>query len=579
MRSDVMKTNKLALIYFNETDGNIPDHVKRRISELSECGIDILAVCEKKISMVGREYLERYTKDIYVLSDCNNVCKAWAQAMREYKEMIMDTGYEVIYLMNNFFYGPFCNFADYEKQLNPDSDDICMLDRDKNGKPSVWNFIVFYKKVIDDRAFWDYWQETEKYKWRTIKFKEEVKSFFIARGFKIGDINSASKSKLDQYSFVEKTIFTEKSLIQISRTYGNPVMDMLDQIASFGIQYKNEIVSILNKEYGPEELCGMLGNCFILSEQKNISYTNKNAAIFIFLDKADSIEFVLERTKEITAADVYYYIPSEEIEIDLIQNNIDKARIIVDDQYHLFSLICNHKEVIRQNDFVCFINMNDCGNRIDFNYFFDNSVKNDDYVRQVINTLEANNNIALLIQRYGFYNNQFGKILRGKRGNGKDLKEWRSRLKLVNRKMQKMNEYNFYFQWVRAKVLLDFLSEETFDFNVSGHTLAKCEWLIVPEILHSLGFEMGTIMDNMWAQRTITDIGFVLEEFVQKTLNVDNEKVHSVWGYVRNIKKERKVVKKVTVTRDRLVPIGLKEALRFYVKKKLNSVKNKFRKY
>lgn len=201
-------------------------------------------------------------------------------------------------------------------------------------------------------------------------------------------------------------------------------------------------------------------------------------------------------------------------------------------------------------------------------HYFNHLIVNQHYLGAVNQIFTQDRKVATLCKLKSVYSDQFGTILKEYRTYSKELCEWRDRFHLSQKKDVAIPLVNYHMMLVRASACAQVIRTVLDDVEASSAALASSEWRVFPEILQSIGYLTGTISNMEFAAGEFYDLQQILGKMVLKVRNKENKNVATIDAYVNSIQRERIVTKTEIEYQDRLIPIGLKESLYFFFRKR-----------
>ncbi len=561
---------KLAVFNMYNKSGEIPTYIRHLVLELKQADIDIHFVCAEKLNYEARQFLEDYVYRITIFDKSMRDYMAWAEIINKSREEIKMSSYEKIYFLNDKFLGPFCSFCDFEREMDLKCVDTITLNK---------NILIFYRKLVKDESFFEFWENIRVNRRRKEPFETEFIRYFEDRGFLVKEI---SDEKLNtKYDIVGKNMFTVNALDRISNKYGTKVEELAAKINQLQPEYQPILNDYLQNTYSPEQLCRILGNNFLVSDREESIDSRKQIGILVWCSDVEKGERAYEYLRNLTDSEIWYISNMETVPEIMKEEGVQKEliHIVNEIDMQLFSILSKYAKNIQSYDYVCLLNLDACQDVEEVDYYFENIAKSNTYIKKILQLFEERSDIGLLLMDYSCYNQQFGNVLKKYRKSNSELREWRRRFCLPDRKTEELENINSNAVWINTKGIANFSESKKEDVFVSSKQLADIEWQMLSEIVQHNGLFVGKIISEMWAQKELADMHLLLNEFVLKNRNGENKEADTVLEFMNKIRKERIVKKKETVIQERLVPIGLKEAFKFYIKKKYVSIWHKITKH
>lgn len=214
-----MADKRLGIFAFYEKDGVVEDYVRYLLDDLSKCLAHLVIVCNGNLSEDGRQKLLNYSEDIYIRNNVGYDVGAFREVLIDYLGPEKVQEYDALVLCNDTFFGPFVPFIDIFRSMEERELDFWGL----SSQPETidfWEaadrivpsfiqsfFMVIQKRLIQDAAFWDYWEKVQAEKWNVtqvvVNHEQYFTPYFESLGYRWGTYTDCSliEGNLDENAY------------------------------------------------------------------------------------------------------------------------------------------------------------------------------------------------------------------------------------------------------------------------------------------------------------------------------------------------------------------------------------------
>lgn len=332
-----MADKRLGIFAFYEKEGIVEDYVLYLLEDLTKCLERLVIVCNGNLSKEGRQKFANYSEDIYVRNNIGYDIGAFREVLIDSLGQKIVCEYDELVLCNDTFFGPFEHFSDIfhsmeEKKLDfwglssqPETIDFWTA-TDRIVPAFVQSFfMVIQNRMMQDTAFWDYWEKIQAEKWNVtqlvINHEQYFTPYFESLGYKWGTYTDCSfiegslhenaytpylmlPYELIKYGnapFLKKKSITGKDVSQQMEADNGSfrkAIDYIDKNTDYDIDL---ILGYMLRNCGKQRILEKLQLSYILSgdkEDKPFTDYNKVAIIVAMKDLA-CIQFVDEYLSEL----------------------------------------------------------------------------------------------------------------------------------------------------------------------------------------------------------------------------------------------------------------------------------------
>jgi Lipopolysaccharide biosynthesis protein len=562
---------RLAIYFFYDKDGIVDDYIPYMLTDLKKNVSQILVVCNGNLTPESREKLEKYTSNILVRENKGFDVWAYKEGMELYGWDGLAQFDEVI-LMNFTIMGPVYPFKEMFDDMDKRDIDFWGITafHKVNGDPFGTikynyiplhiqsHFIVIRNKMLTSIEFRKYWENMPmitKYE-EAIGFHEAIfTKDFENKGYKwevyvdTKDLYKHSyhpilMSPLELIKNRRCPIIKRRSFFHNYNDFlcfntGEVTVEMMEYLLK-NTNYDTNLIwdNILRVE-NQEDIKKCLQLNYILPSDalkvNGVPKIDRKVAIVLHIYFKDLIEYCFRYASSMPKnSDVYVTTNSEEKKQEILKvfSKLDcnKLEVIVIENRgrDVSALLVATKDFIMDYDYVCFAHDKKVG-QLDlaikgeaFSYkCFENILKNNIFVENIINTFEENPRLGLLTPpppNHADYYHTISDL--GWRYNYENTEKLAKRLKLnINiRKDKEPTAPLGTMFWFRPKALKKLFDEDWqySDFpeepNKEDGSLLHAVERIYPLVTQYEGFYSAWIMVDTFAKIEITNLYYMCRE-------------------------------------------------------------------
>ena len=558
---------KLLVVVLSNCVSDLLTYQKRIVEIWHNAGFDIAVICNNGLNEENRLFFEERCTFIIVTDKKMRSFMAWKKFFTSYDTPILDERYSSIICIDDSIIGPLADDASFLETMNLGAivaaGKISFDDEDK------YDAYIFGEKITMDPCFIEMWKNLSG---TVSDFTAYVEQFFTFRGLSVQTLIIPSfginESTLGNYNQINNISFNNEKR--------EGVQTALKLASASSESAKGWILELLRKRYSPELVMQMKGDFFeIRSHGEKIDV--KRAAVLIWINTVKQFEELDMWINQTAALDRVFVVDENNTELaeylDVVNDN--RFNVILTDKTALFNVLFENIDIIESYEMIGFYDFTQSGEVLDY---LENMAYDEEYIGEVLNCFQKNPEIGILATSSSFYGEEFSSFLSSRVKYKDSQKEWRDRFGLSKKTDVEMPTIDYRFFWIRGKVISCLVNSFTeYDIIVQEKELAQTEWIILPELVQTMSMDMGLIKNSKELLREYWDSLQMTGLFIKKTKNNDNKNERTIQDYSKEIKKTRIVEKTQIEYQDRLIPIGLKEAFIFYMKKKLAGVKRAFK--
>lgn len=568
--SNKEEIKRLAIYFLYDKDGIVDDYITYMLDDLSENISELIIVCNGKLTRNGREKLEKYTSNIWVRDNVGFDVWAYKESIEKYGWKKMNNIDELI-LMNYTIMGPFYPFKEMFDEMNKKDLDFWGITKynktpfDPFGTVSYGyvpthiqsHFICIRNKMLNSIEFQDYWETRpmiSSYN-EAIGFHEAIfTKKFEDMGYKwevYVDTDDLCKnsyhpllmSPLELIKNRKCPIIKRRSFFHdyndfLGSNNGESTMEAFNYI-KYNLNYDINLIwdNILRTEH-QSDIKKCLHMNYILSsnvlENNKINNSDKKIALIIHIYFEDLIENCYKYASSMPEySDIYVTTDSvdkknkiEKIFSSIKCNNF-KIIVIENRGRDISALLVATKEFIMNYDYVCFahdkkvmqLDMEIKGQAFSYKCF-ENILKNNIFVNNIINLFENNPRLGLLTPPPPNHSDYYPTISFEWGYNYEKTIELYKKLKLkvpISKEKEPIAPLGtmFWFRPIALKRLFDedwSYSDFPKEPNNTDGTLLHAIERIYPFVVQEEGFYPAWLMVDSFAKIEITNLNFMLRE-------------------------------------------------------------------
>ncbi|AQR97835.1 rhamnan synthesis F family protein [Clostridium saccharoperbutylacetonicum] len=569
--SDKNEIKRLAIYFFYDKDGIVDDYIPYMLEDLNKNISELLVVCNGKLTPESRSKLEKYTSNILVRENKGFDVWAYKEGIETYGWDKLSTFDEVIF-MNFTIMGPLYPFKEMFDDMDKRDLDFWGITAFHSAPFDPFgtikynylplhiqsHFIVVRNKMLNSIEFKRYWDNmpmVTRYE-EAIGFHEAIfTKEFEDKGYRwdvyvnTEDLYKHSygpiiMSPLDLVKNRRCPIIKRRSFFHnyndfLAFNNGESSIEMMNYISQNTNYDINLIWDNILRVQNQADIKKCLHLNYILSsniyENENIKNIDKKVALVLHIYFEDLIEYCFNYAKSMpNSSDIYVTTDTEQKRKSILKVfsklNCNKLEVIVIENRgrDVSALLVGTKDFIMNYDYVCFAHDKKVG-QLDFSIkgeafsykCFENVLKNNIYVENIINVFEKNPRVGLLTPPPPNHAEYYPTL---------SYVDWEHNFNNTVKLAKELNvnvDFNckkesiaplgtmFWFRPVALKKLFernwkysDFPSEPN---NTDGTLLHAIE-RVYPYVVQDEGFYPAWIMVDTFAKIEITNLSYMLRE-------------------------------------------------------------------
>ncbi len=431
---------RLGIFCFYEKDGIVDKYIEFLLDDIILNVEQLYIVCNGEVNDEGMQVFRKYTNKICLRENKGFDAGAYKDVLLNHISYDELSGYDELLLVNNSFFGPIYPFKNvFDKMASSDADFWGLINHGYNKYSRLAinthiqsYFIVVRKEMLLSECFLEFWRDLnniESFKDAIIKFEVGFTKYFTNAGFKSDvfvDIDAYEQKNdfapidwsliraldlVEKFNFpvIKKTTFTMSSAFNLN---GKSLFSILAQNTSYDV---NLIWDYLIRAQNTQTIyTGLsLHNVLPTSFQYIENNTKGKVGIFIHLYYYDLVQDCFSYIVNFPSwVDVFITTSSEKtyqliLEQSKSIDNIKKVTLVANKGRDIASLMVHHKKDILNYDLFCFTHdkkslknfvatMGDIFRLT----LWENSIKNDGFIANIITVFEKNPKIGLLVPPY-----------------------------------------------------------------------------------------------------------------------------------------------------------------------------------
>ncbi|WP_105177324.1 rhamnan synthesis F family protein [Clostridium cagae] len=562
---------RLAIYFFYDNDGIVDDYILYMLADLNKNISELLIVCNGKLTPESREKLEVYTSKILVRENKGFDVWAYKKGLELYGWDKLEEFDEVI-LMNFTIMGPLYPFKEMFDEMDKRDLDFWGITAFHSAPFDPFgtikynylplhiqsHFITIRNKMISNMEFQKYWDEVpmiNRYE-EAVGFHEAIfTKTFEDKGYKwdtyvdTSDLHKHSygpiiMSPLELIKNRKCPIIKRRSFFHnyndfINYNTGEATIEAMEYIKN-NLDYDINLIwdNILRVQNQCDiKKCLQLNYILSSTARNNIKseYSEEKIALVLHIYFIDLIDKCLGYAKSMPSkSDIYITTDNEQKKQAIIEafSNLqcNKLEIIVIENRgrDVSALLVASKEFIMNYDYVCFAHDKKVG-QLDFaikgesfSYkCFENILKNDVFVDNIINTFRINPRLGMLTppppNHAEYYSTLSDVNWHTNYENTKKLAKYLNLKCDINYSKEPVAPLGTMF-WFRPKALKRLFAQDWKyeDFpkepNNTDGTLLHAVERIYPLVVQEEGFYPAWLMVDTFARIEITNLNYMLRE-------------------------------------------------------------------
>lgn len=443
---DNQRHKRLVIFFFYDKDGVVDDYITYMLEDIRKNCSKLLVVCNGKLNEEGKKKLLNLTDDIYIRENIGY--DVWA-----YKEGINYIGWDKLdefdemILMNFTIMGPLYPFNEMFNSMDKRDLDFWGLTLFHGAPFDPFNkieygylplhlqshFIAIRKSMFTSNYFKEYWNAMpmitcyeEAVGWHEAIFTKKFEDYGFKWDVYVDTRDLITHSycpilmspleliKNRKCPVIKRRSFFHNYFDFLNFTNGECSIDALEYIEK-NLDYDvNLIWDNILRVQNQADIKRCLHLNYLLpstvTENPNLDYTSKKIALIIHIYFEDLIEYCYNYACSMpSSSDIYITTDTHEkktkIQEVFKENRWSKIQVIVIENRgrDVSSLLVGAKDIVPQYDYVCFahdkkvtqLHMSIKGESFSYKCF-ENILKNQSFVKNVINTFENNPRLGLL---------------------------------------------------------------------------------------------------------------------------------------------------------------------------------------
>jgi len=533
-------------VFIKGNNNVVSDYYINIISELMEFGFGVVVVFSESIDYCIRDRLEEYGANVYVRLEKEAVFNAWLSAMSKYGCFSGEV--EEILLLSSSLFGK----INYDHIRNDDST-IKILMTNNNVFPSKEFGVYFSPQICKTDSFLSLKDISDSGK-NPYKI---VANYFDSQGYKIdySIIDTAYNiNDFSYYSFCNRTHAAEYIFNEI-----------IDSFGEYKNTYRNYINGMLANSLTPLQMSRVFGHYYVIRDFGVI--TTEKYCAYLWVNSLEQIECCNEYFSK-NGIKNYKYICSE----NLI-NEIDDERLVDNENLSLFSFFNKNSTHIQSYDYICVIDFRN-NSDIEMHNCLDSMIYKNGYLADLFDILSNIKDVGVAQGTLIMNDVGFSKYLKSYYLNKTMFEEWTSRFGIDVKYQNELSNLNNSAYWIKCYDFPYELFSDEYLISCDDENLSDFEWRIFPYILQKHKKYVAVIDNYDIYRRDCWNRQDILNRLVLKTRNNDNKFSDSVTEYLKRISKVKRIVKtkKTVEYQIQPIPLGLKETIIVYIKKKISGL-------
>jgi lipopolysaccharide biosynthesis protein len=628
MKLEGQGKKRLAIYFFYDREGIVDDYVIYMLRDLKKNISELLVVCNGKLTQKSREKLESLTLKIFVREDKGFDVWAYKEGMEYYGWDKLDQFDEVV-LMSYTVFGPLYPLKNmFDEMNNRDVDfwgvtlyngsnfDSSNFDRPYNIPPHIQMFFLAIRRnMLHSPEFQQYWKSLpmfNDYK-ETISchvtaftkhfenkgFKWQV--YVDARDFQEGSCNPLILAPLElvknrKCPFIERNIFSLNYAYLLASNNGESTSEVMEYIEKYLNYDTNMIWDNILRLQNAADLNNLLHLNYILPTNISEPIDRKDikTALIIHLFFEDLIEYCFKYAQSMPKhSDIYISTNTEEKRQAILkvfnQLECNKLTVYVIDNRgrDISALLVATKSYIMDYDYVCFVHTKKSSHMsaitgASWRYkCFENLLKNDKFVENVIATFEKNPRLGILVPPHPIHGDYYSTI-----GVGEWLDNFDNVVKLAEKLDLDVNidpdkepiaPLGSMF-WFRSKAM-KVMYEQDWKYSdfpegnlVSDGTLHHAIERIHPFVVQHGGFYPAYVMSDSFARIENTNLFYMLRKLNKEMFKIYG--LNSHLGLLRTIEHQSYASSGSEQDMEKIFRLVLKKKIKKFVPKPILKFKN-----
>ncbi len=429
-----MRDKTLGVFIFYDKEGIVDRYVLYLLDSLKDATDEIIIVSNAYLDPREKVKLKKYSDKIIIRHNVGLDAGAFKEVYDIYKEYFKS--FKELLVVNDTFYGPFIPFKDICKEMskkevdfwglsaNYDSVDGYGFLPDKMIHSHIQTFfIAFRNKVLNSKAFNDYWEkydiskrdsfldvvtkhelffthylEQAGFKWDVYTNLEKYHSKFLEENFNCYAYVAYDMIKNLNCPFVKRKNFVFDRKDALFLTDGSDARKSLDYIKDNKLYDTDMIYENLIRLYNPNELYYGLNLNYIVKESK----VSNNIGVCIILEEVKTIDLYID------------YIKNSQIDIIVFTDKEEILKVLKDNKIKVYD---KEKFNYKKYDYLVILkDSNHNKQRIPTVYndniinCFSNGIGNNNYLNGIGNIFKENKYLGLLLIPSNYHSSYFEEL-------------------------------------------------------------------------------------------------------------------------------------------------------------------------
>lgn len=440
---------RLGVLEIFSPDGYVEDYIVYLLKEIRKVVSDIVVVSNGFLDKDSKSKIAILADEIYERQDEGFDCGAFRDVFINYLGWEKVQKYDELIFLNDSCFGPIFSIDDLFDEMNKQNVDFWGITEQQPIKKSLTTneyypyhiqiyFTVIRSRMLKSIDFIRFWEELDvprNYREAVENYELRFAQYFHERGYKSSvyvDSECFSLSKednlpyiiFDSYKllsrskcpFIKKKVFTCSHEVVLSTSLGENAKRSMDFITNQTDYGENLIWNYLLRNIDTLNIKNSLHLEYVISDNAYINKKinrkiNKKIAVIAHVSYSDLINQCWEYIDQIDdAIDIFITTKGKENidRIDALIKEKDKTniRLIVpeDRGREISALLVACKNYLMEYDYLCFVHDKKKNAGIPYatvgqsfmDILWENSIKNDMYISNVIDTFEKEPKLGLL---------------------------------------------------------------------------------------------------------------------------------------------------------------------------------------
>lgn len=545
---------RLGIFSFYDKDGIVDSYIEFLLEDITKCLIDLVIVCNGKLSEEGRKKLNRYSNEIFVRDNSGYDIMAYKLALTQYCGWDKVENYDELILFNDTFFGPLISFEDIFSQMSNRASDFWGITKYEKffslatGRIAPTHiqsyFMVFRKTIIKNINYQEYWNKFDSTNWNLGQVIQEHEIFLTSKleewGFTWDTFVHSAELESDKpennYNIcahdsyrlikdfkcpiIKKKNFFSKDLSSSLNENTNKALEYINLMLHYNVDL---IWENILRIYNIYDIKKALNLEYIISDKMVVENKLPKVGILIFINYfSDYMRTYLNNIP--TNVDIYI---ASYTDLSIYSDvNISERIKVVNNCKNLFDLIKKYKNVFIKYQYMCWIIDADFdkNNKAEVvlqsrrNSMWENTLKSVHYIYAVVERFEKEKRLGILASPWTYHNKYFSAI-----GN-----EWGEKFNQIKKILDSWNInvpiacdvpcilMNSAFWCKMSAVQLVLEKIETINIGDDIDSQIEILMRILPYISQSAGYYTATLMSENYAGIEISNLSYMLRGLTNK---------------------------------------------------------------